>query len=456
MNHPNSDRARRLVVVGGGLAGMAVALQLARAGFDVALCEAKRRLGGRVGSYIDPETGQAVDYCQHVAMNCCQEFREFIEQLGLLEHWSVERTLHFYSRTGRHLPLRALPLPAPLHLTGLLARWPELSLIGRLRVASGILQLMMLPREQRLFEIAAIDWLRTHGQTHREIEAFWETIIVSALAEKLDVVNLGAVQKVLVDGFAKPRNAHWIWVPKRPLTELFNERAQEALERAGVHVRLQSPSKRLLWRENRVVGVELSHGEIVSADGVVLAVPWSAAWHLLATDAPGHVSDSANLWREMRSSPITGVHLWWDRCWLNTPHAILVRRLCQWIFHGPMEGVRDGDRWYCQIVISASRDLPRGDQAAIVSAVVDDLGEVFPGSRQAQLLRSKVVTDPNAVFSCDLTLESRRPRTDIFSEHRLWLAGDWTDTGWPATMEGAVRSGHRASKSIISAFRDNT
>ena len=456
MGQESRENGKRVLVIGGGLAGIAAALRLAKAGYSVQLCEARRRLGGRVGSFTDSASGQQIDYCQHVAMQCCSEFRALLAELGQLDSWRVERTLHFFSQRGKHLPVRALPLPAPLHLAGLLMGWPDLSWKQRLQVGRGLLSLMRLRTSVALYRVPAIEWLRRNGQDENVIKIFWETILVSALGDQLERVNLGAAHKVLIDGFAAKRDAYWLWIPKQPLSRLFNEGCESQLKNFGIRLCLQSAVSRIKWRNGVARAAELSDGTTVEADAIVLAMPWNRTNEMLTNDseAPSLIRQWGRQLEAIESSPITGVHTWWDKAWLPTPHAILVGRLCQWVFPGPdfsgsdVDNQNQGEHYY-QVVISGSRNLPRGDSAAVCAAVVADLKEIFPSAGQSQLLRSKIVTDPQAVFSVQTGFEELRPLADKFAEHRIWLCGDWTDTGWPATMEGAVRSGNIAAEQIL-------
>jgi uncharacterized protein with NAD-binding domain and iron-sulfur cluster len=311
-----------------------------------------------------------------------------------------------------------------------------------------------------LYQVRAIDWLRDQGQDEETIRIFWETILVSALGDQLDRVNLGSTRKVLVDGFAAKRNAYWLWIPKQPLSQLMNQQCIEHLERQQVKLHMQMFVAKILWRHGHVEGVEMNDGRKLTADSVVLAMPWHRVRALLENDeaAPDAVRRWAASLKDIVSSPITGVHTWWDRAWLPSPHAILTRRLCQWVFPGPSSEAVQGESnednhasdnaTYYQVVISGSRMLPKGDSDKISQLVADDLREVFPQARSAKLLRCKSVTDPNAVFSVKPGMDGLRPACDLFAKHGLWLAGDWTQTGWPATMEGAIRSGNQVADTL--------
>lgn len=471
----------RVVVIGGGLAGIAAAIQLKTQGSEVVLVEAKRRLGGRVGSYWDAASNQWVDYCQHVAMGCCTQWQWFLEQLGQLDDWERQTTLHFVSPAGKKIPIRPLPLPAPLHLASLIASWPGLTLAERFAVARGLWRLMRLDSPSRSTSgkgawrrMLALKWLQEIGQSPATIHKFWGTILVSALGESIDRVFLGDAHQVLMQGFAAHRHAYELLIPKYPLAVCIDEGAQKKLLSLQVDLQLQTPCKRLVFSDGKLAGVETQEGRMIQGDRFVLALPWQACSSLITASI--HSNDQNEIQSELHqiesklewfdTSPITGVHMWWSHPWLREPHAILIDRLCQWVFPGPInrtEGSVSNDNvdqagHYYQVVISASRSLPKGDSQGVLEEVVRELQEVFPEARKSQFLRGKVVTDPNAVFSVRSDLSesttsdgSNNPRcsTSMLAHRNLWLAGDWTQTGWPATMEGAVRSGLLAANSIL-------
>lgn len=446
-----NHKDRQIIVVGGGLAGIAAAISLSESGYRVTLVEAKNRLGGRVGSFDDAISGQPIDYCQHVGMACCTNFVAFLELLAIEKEWEKQEILHFFSKQGVHLPLHAARFPAPLHLSGLLLRWPELGWNDRLQIAWGLFRLMRLKPVVEHDQTLAIDWLQSIGQSPSAIANFWATILVSALGEQIDRVTLGATRKVLIDGFATNRSAYHLLVPQQRLSTLIGSSAITKLEASGAVLQLSSPVKGLRWKVSVCQGVELRDGSVLNADSVVIAVPWHQVDRLFL-DSRMDAPETVRLWLDrpctLESSPITGVHTWWDKPWLDQPHAILIDRLCQWVFEHPEAQPERSNEYYYQIVISGSRHLPRGGPQATLDAVVEDLRAIFPKAGVANLLRGKVVTDPNSVFSVTKGAFQARPRVDLFAKNRLWLCGDWTNTGWPATMEGAIRSGFAVTESV--------
>ena len=449
----------RVAVIGAGLAGINAAMHLARHGCRVTLIDSKHRIGGRVGSYVDAESGQSIDYCQHVGMNCCATLKQWIEDTDQSAFWKDQDALHFVSSNGKRIRVAAWPLPAPLHLSGLLFRWPQLALSDRIRVGIALLRLKRLQRDKTMSSQLAIDWLRANGQNERCIQNFWGTILVSALGEQVDCVTLEATHKVLIDGFASDRKAFHLLVPSRPLSELLDDCVTTKLLKFGVKLRLGQIVKGIAKGHSDSIQLKLQGETENSAnlfDAVICAVPWNKISDILPAEAKSKVSFAS----ELQSSPITGIHTWWDRPWLREPHAILINRLCQWVFPAP-ESNSNGiskcisnqtKEHYYQIVISASRNLPTGDADVILKMVKQDLAEIFPEASIATMLRGRVVTDPNAVFSVSVGHESSRLSNNVCAEHRIWLAGDWTRTEWPATMEGALRSGVLAAQELLSFF----
>ncbi len=445
----------RIAIVGGGLAGIAAAVALGKAGFLLDLYESNQRLGGRVGSFTDTLSGEQFDYCQHVGMACCTNLVHLIETLNQRSDWHLEDTLHFYSASGKHLPLKAAPLPAPLHMSSLLVRWPGLRISDRFHIGIALLKLMRLNDNDAALDDYAIKWLSAH-QSKLAIDRFWNTILVSALGESIERVALRPARKVLLDGFARNRNAYKLLVPNRPLSELFDVEVQKWLTELN-NVKLKLGMKVDFVERNHSdqrCCIRLNDGSSHTYDAVILCVPWYRIHKLLGIDETGnHNSDDPG---SLQTSPITGIHTWWDKPWMKTPHAVLVDHLCQWVFaknqSGDQENSRRADSMYYQIVISSSRHFSLKEPAKVEAALKDDLRNVFPLICNASMLQCKVVTDPRSVFS--VTPESDRFRWshDRLADQQIWLAGDWTETGWPATMEGAIRSGFLAAKSVANKF----
>jgi squalene-associated FAD-dependent desaturase len=427
---PPPDGGPRVVIIGGGLAGLAAAATLAGSGLAVTLVEARRRVGGRAASFEDG-SGSLVDACQHVAMGCCTNFLDLLRQAGLADAVRCDRTLWFIGPGGdRSACTPSRWLPAPLHLAPLLVSMRHFTWRQRAALASGMLRLARL-RDAAGTATTALEWLRAAGQPDAVIRLFWQPVIESALGESIDLVAVTAARKVVVDGFLAHRRSADLWVPTVPLGELLGVRLAAWLAGRGVDVRTGWAATALERdASGRVIAVVGDAGRL-PCDAAIIAVPWRRAGRLVPDLVPD-VDD------RFGGSPITAVHLWFERQVIDLPHAVLVGRTSQWVFRSDSAGTG-----HCQVVISASRGL-LGDRQQLLDTVVAELRAVFPAAAAARLLDAKVVTDPTAVLSVRPGVDAVRPPAATATD-TIALAGDWTATGWPSTMEGAVRSGRRAA-----------
>ncbi|MBI3864794.1 MAG: FAD-dependent oxidoreductase [Planctomycetia bacterium] len=474
-----------VVIVGGGLAGLAAAAGLAgRPGLRITLLESRPRWGGRASSFVDQTTGETIDNCQHVALGCCTCFRHFCRTIGIEGMFCRERELTFIGPEGRTSRMAAAPLPAPLHLAPAFARFNFLSWRDKLGLARGLRALARTdPKSADAGSF--LDWLKRHGQTPVAIDRFWHVVLVSALSETLDRIDVGHARKVFVDAFLANRHGWEVWLPTAPLDELYGPRLEAWLADRNVTCRLQCGASSVLMQVAdgaisanpaspagaRATGVELRSGEQIDADEIVLAVPQNLVLPLLP-DEYRSFPDLAGIER-LETAPISSVHLWFDRPITRLRHATFVGRQSQWMFNRsaiqggttihappptpplPRGGELDAEirnpkseLSYYQVVISASRDVVERGQEATIRAVVDELAAVWPVVRDARLVHARLVTEHKAVVSMLPGVDWLRPAQQSPIEN-LQLAGDWTQTGWPGTMEGAVRSGYLAAENVL-------
>jgi squalene-associated FAD-dependent desaturase len=433
--------ADRVAIIGGGLAGLATATALALRGFHVTLLESRNRLGGRAGSFTDAGSGQLVDACQHVSMGCCTNFTHFCRTVGIDHFLQTQRRLAFMTADRRVSLLSADPLPAPFHLARSLFRTHYLTWSDKLRVAWG-LACLRLTRDDA--DPPFLDWLRRHGQSPRVVEHFWGVVLTSALNETPDRIGLRYARKVFVDGFLRHRSGFEVQLPVVPLGRLYGPELQGWLERHDVGLRLGQAARRLSVEGDAVRDLELRDGGRFEAVWYVVATPFDRLLDLLPEELIDREPCFGNL-RRLGSSPITSVHLWFDRDVLGVPHAVLVGCEGQWVFN---RGTAAPGEHYVQVVVSASRQFRRLGHEEVQNRIVAELGRLFPRVKAAALARARVVTEHAATFSAVPGVDRWRPG-QASPVRNLFLAGDWTATGWPATMEGAVRSGYLAAEALL-------
>jgi squalene-associated FAD-dependent desaturase len=438
-----------VAIVGGGLAGLAAAAALGSSGCRVTLFEARSLLGGRASSFRDPSSGELVDQCQHVSMGCCTNLADFCRRVGIDDCFRQDRELTFIGPDGSRCRMRGASwLPAPLHLAPSFLRLNYLPLRDRARIAWALWRLMRLPAGD-LENMTIGSWLARQGQSRAALDHFWSVILVSALSEDLKRASLAAARKVLVDGFLAANEAYVLQVPQVPLGELYGQRLQQWFASHDIELRTSAIVRRVSCEAG--LCLETADGGQSRPDFLILAVPWSKIEDLMCPPLAGTVPQLRDLCR-FEAVPITAVHLWFDRPIMSLPHAVLVGRLAQWVFNrGAPKANDEAAGHYYQIVISQSRGLAQSERDEIIETVRGELAEVWPQSRSARVLRALAVTEHGAVFSAKPGLDSTRP-SQRTAQRGLVLAGDWTSTGWPATMEGAVRSGYLAAEAVMESI----
>ena len=446
----DSRQGGQVAIVGGGLAGMAAALVLAENGCQVDLFEQKHRLGGRAGSFRDPHTGELVHYSMHVAMGCCTNFLDFIRRAGVEDCFERHRRLTFLGPDGKICPFTSWPwLPAPMHLLPGFARLSYLSLRERLSIGGCLIKLGRLTAAECRDKTTG-QWLRQQGQSEVSIDRFWSVVLVSALGETLDRTELSMARKVFLDGFLRSAHGYELLLPTRPLGEILDGRVASRLRELGVNVHLAAQVRSVELAADRATALVLAGGSRFSFDTLIVAVPWTTIGRVFSPQQRCRLHPDWTADR-LQSSAITAVHLWFDREITPLPHAAFVGRTSHWIFRNCRSETasahsRAGYRY--QVVISASEQLADLPTAKLLDEVLGDLGDALPAARSAQLLHHRIVTERHAVFS--VTPEGQRSRLQVETGiPNVYLAGDWTQSGWPATMEGAILSGYRAASMLL-------
>ena len=452
---PKTTHAPTVAIAGGGLAGLAAGCALAEAGFHVSLFERRPYLGGRASSYQHPGTGEIVDNCQHVLLGCCTNLLDFYRRAGVEDKIRWYEKLTFLEPGGRASVIAPSALPAPLHTAPAFLRADCLNFRDKMSIGRAMAALAPSTPGDR--GESFLDWLKVHGQTERAIERFWKTILVSALNEDLDKVSVPYAAQVVRESFLKSAAAGRMGIPTVPLTDLYSTAGDYIRERGGeIQFRASVESFRTAPFAVNVT----TNGQEEKFDYLVLAVPFEVLGRMLP-DSPAAAPLVAAL-GEFSTSPITGIHLWFDRQISDLDHAVLLDRTIQWMFHKSRliaaresqardntnaNGNGNSGGSYVELVVSCSRSLVEKSKAEIVEMAMKEAQEFFPGAPDAILLKSTVIKEVHATYSPRPGIDQYRPRPTT-AWPRVFLAGDWTATGWPATMEGAVRSGYLAADAV--------
>jgi squalene-associated FAD-dependent desaturase len=438
---------RRIAVIGGGLAGIAAALDCADAGAEVTLLESRSRLGG--AAYSFSRDGLRADNGQHVFLRCCTAYRGLLERLRATDGVTLQPRLAIpVLAPGRRRAWlrRSRRLPAPLHLAPSLARFPFLSVGERLALARAMKALDAVDPDDRAADDRSLgDWLAEHGQGPAALESVWGLIIRPTLNLDPAEASLAQAAQVFQTGLLRDAAAGDVGYGRVPLSEIHDVAARRALRSAGVEVRLRTGVTTITPEPEGGFTVEISGAPTLAADALVLAVPHDRAARLLP---PGALSDPRRL-AGLGRSPIVNLHVVYDRRVLGLPFAAGVRTPVQWVFDRTASaGLERGQ--YLVVSLSAA-DAELGMTVdELRDRYLPALADLLRAARTARVENLFVTREHSATFRAAPGARASRPgpRTKLPG---LALAGSWTDTGWPATMEGAVRSGHAAAREALAA-----
>ncbi len=439
---------KSVIVMGGGLAGLACATALADRGFSVRLYEKKPHLGGRAASYLLPD-GEEVDNCQHVLLGCCTNLIAFYEMLGVGGKIGYFQKLKFADKEGRVGSIRAWPLPEPFHLVPSFLLFPSLGVHDKLAIGRAMMAILRAdePTRRRWEGQTMASWLAERRQRHQAIERFWRVVLVSALNEDLDRVSAFHGTDVFRKAFLLHRRGFGMGVPVVPLGDLYSAATAGRVTAQGGSVELRRGVEGIAVDDGVVQRVILDNGETATADYFVSALPFDAILELLPEELAG-AHEYFRLWNRFEASPITGIHLWFEGKVMDEPYLTLLDRTLQWIFNkSQLYGSSDAGS-YLLCVVSASHALTPMSRGQIIELALQELAEVLPKTRKTRVRKATVIKEVRATYAPIPATEALRPRPET-PLGNFFVCGDWTATGWPATMESAVRSGFLCAEAVL-------
>ncbi|HYS25010.1 MAG TPA: hydroxysqualene dehydroxylase HpnE [Vicinamibacterales bacterium] len=444
-----ASRGDDAIVIGGGFAGLAAATLLAEQGARVLVLEARPALGGRATAFTDPATGERVDNGQHVLLGCYRDTFRFLDRIGAAGHVQVQDrlTVDMIDRDGRASRLSCPSLPPPLNLVAGLFTWSAVGWkdrIGSLHVGRALrarrASLKGSPHDETVR-----DWLVRHHQTPRLVEMLWEPLALAALNQPIDVASAAPFARALSEMLgSSPRDAS-LALPLKPLDEMYALPARAYIEKHGGEVRTNSPAKIRGPEGSAPHCTIVVRGETIVAPTVICAVPWFALSEVFA-DPPSSLRATLDAADRTGASPIVTVNLWFDRIVTDQVLVGLPGRTMQWVFD--KRRVFGEQASHLSLVSSGAGQIVSLTNEALIELATREVDDAIPAARGASVRRAVVVREKRATFSV-APGQPPRPgtRTPIPG---LFLAGDWIDTGLPATIEGAVRSGHSAASLALS------
>ncbi len=438
-----------VVVLGGGLAGMTAAWRLSNLGHDVTLVERRPYLGGRAFSFTDRESGVQVDNGQHVFLGCCTEYAQFLGEIGTLDLTHRQRRLRIevFDSHGKRGLLSALRLPAPLHLGWSLLRYPHIGWTDKLYAARALLRIRRERRHDRheLESRSFHDWLEEEGQSGRAIRNLWDLLVLPALNDVSENVSASAGFMLFKTALLKDRHAANMGYASAGLSEVMGSAVERRLREQRVTLVMGHSAERLHVDHGSVAGVALTGGEMVHADFYVSALMPTVLLGLLPEEwrrHPAFAPATAFTW-----SPIVNLHIWYDRPVADFDFAAFVESPVQWVFNKTCILGLPGPGQYLTVSLSGAWEHWPVSKKELADSFLPELARVLPGAQDATVERFVVVKERQATFRPAPGSSTSRLPVETPLDN-LMLAGDWTDTGWPATMEGAVRSGNSAADKV--------
>lgn len=438
---------KRVIIIGGGFSGLAAGVRLSEQGWRVLLLEGRKHLGGRAYSFVDAKTGDTVDNGQHLFMGCYHQTIAFLKKIGCLDRlkFQARPRVDFLDRDNGFTSFECPSLPPPMHAVAGLFKMKGITIGDKLR-AFKVGRAIQKNGKLASPPLTVSGWLDQLSQSERIKQRFWYPMAIATLNESPLTASAQMMKAVLKEAFGGGKQSASIGISRVGLSQLYTEGAADFIQAREGDVRTNSTVHRLVIENGLVTAVELKDGERIVADCFISAVPPSALLQMLPDDLRGkEFSKLASL----GSSPIVSINLWFDRPVIDREFVGLIGTRSQWIFNKDLILSQEKRSNQIAVIISAARDFVDHTKQALVDMALEELNELIPESRSARLLHSRVVKEREATLAHTIESDSFRPgpRTVV---PNLILAGDWTATGLPATIESAVVSGNTAADLIAS------
>lgn len=440
---------RTVLIIGGGIAGLATAVRLIQIGIKPIVLEKRPFLGGRAYSFTDSDTGTEIDNGQHVFIGACDQFQQYIADIGASDQIRLEKRIGFpVLKHGKISWIKARKLPGPLANLSALLGYKHVSLVGKFRILWGLLSIKMTrlgvtsPHDLFSFD----DWLRDHGQTDETIRNFWNLIILPSLNDDIESVSAHTgieLFKIALLGSAKNPA---MGIPLSGLSTLVGENAKKFIEGHGGEIRTGIDVQSLEIAKGRISGVRTAKDQLIKGEAIVSAVPASAMTPLLPSGS-SELEDFFTPAESVRTAPIVAIHIWYDRPVMTDKFVATIDSPLQWVFNETELKSRDEIGQHIVISLSGAWKWQDKSKNQLREIFTEEMAKTFPAAKDAYVEKFAVVKMLEATFQVAPNSRKQRlsQRTPLPG---FYLAGDWTDTDWPSTMESAVRSGNLAAKYI--------
>ncbi len=441
---------KRIIIIGGGFAGLSASAELSSSGYPVTLIEQRRYLGGRAFSFFDRNIGIELDNGQHILMGCYENTFRFLRMIGAMNHVNIQDNLHidFLDACGHAYGLDFPRLPAPFHAALGVLRFEALSFTDRVKMLRITREVLSDNPMNSSKDCTVSDWLNRLGQSQKSQDNFWNILTFAVMNESPDIASASLFKTVLRKALFTNRQGSRIVLPAVPLSRLYVDHAEDYIKKNGGEIEKACPASEIVIEKEVVSGIRLQDGRIMRGDYYISAVPYPVLQRILPDEILERHSPYFSGMNKLTPSPIVSIHMLFDKAVTEFPFAALINSPIQWVFNKEQVFGDSAYRGLLSFVISGAHLYVPWNGDRLLGMAQAELKRIFPKAGSAKLLYSKIIKERSATFSPSPGIQQNRP-TQKTPIRNLFLAGDWTETGLPATIEGAVISGFRSAEGIV-------